>query len=541
MRLFIFILFSVSLGFQSTINSEAQNTIEADRFVVSLEKRIPSDPDTGAFVIVNEIQEWYCKETAIIICDMWDQHWCKGASERVAEMAPFMNNVITTARNRGILIVHAPSQCMDYYKNHPARKLGQKYKSKKAKNLISNNLLDSEKYAFWPVDQKDGGCDDDPQCKQGQPWTKQTVMLEISDRDAISDSGIEIAGLFEARGIRNVILMGVHENMCIIGRSFGLRNMVRLGLNVVLMRDLTDTMYNSTQWPVVSHFTGNSLMTEYIEKYVCPTMLSCDFTGQRQFRFKEDDRPVIAFIIAENQYRANQTLPEFAHELLLTKGVSCEFALGKPVYTGEGIHNIENLKILTDADLAVIQVRRRALPSPGMALLRQYVSSGKPVLGLRTASHAFALNKPLPATGSQASAGKGKDIYSLEQWPEFDRDILGGNYQDHYGALKTGINYSVVPGMESHPLFKGINTDDFTGPVAPLYSLYKNRPLRSPDVQVLLTGKIPDKPDEPVLWINNRRNGKTIYTSMGHWEDWNMEQFRKIMFNAVDYLFNNGN
>ena len=541
MRLFIFILFSVSLGFQSTINSEAQNTIEADRFVVSLEKRIPSDPDTGAFVIVNEIQEWYCKETAIIICDMWDQHWCKGASERVAEMAPFMNNVITTARNRGILIVHAPSQCMDYYKNHPARKLGQKYKSKKAKNLISNNLLDSEKYAVWPVDQKDGGCDDDPQCKQGQPWTKQTVMLEISDRDAISDSGIEIAGLFEARGIRNVILMGVHENMCIIGRSFGLLNMVRLGLNVVLMRDLTDTMYNSTQWPVVSHFTGNSLMTEYIEKYVCPTMLSCDFTGQRQFRFKEDDRPVIAFIIAENEYRANQTLPEFAHELLLTKGVSCEFALGKPVYTGEGIHNIENLKILTDADLAVIQVRRRALPSPGMALLRQYVSSGKPVLGLRTASHAFALNKPLPATGSQASAGKGKDIYSLEQWPEFDRDILGGNYQDHYGALKTGINYSVVPGMESHPLFKGINTDDFTGPVAPLYSLYKNRPLRSPDVQVLLTGKIPDKPDEPVLWINNRRNGKTIYTSMGHWEDWNMEQFRKIMFNAVDYLFNNGN
>jgi len=541
MRLFIFILFSVSLGFQSTINSEAQNTIEADRFVVSLEKRIPSDPDTGAFVIVNEIQEWYCKETAIIICDMWDQHWCKGASERVAEMAPFMNNVITTARNRGILIVHAPSQCMDYYKNHPARKLGQKYKSKKAKNLISNNLLDSEKYAVWPVDQKDGGCDDDPQCKQGQPWTKQTVMLEISDRDAISDSGIEIAGLFEARGIRNVILMGVHENMCIIGRSFGLRNMVRLGLNVVLMRDLTDTMYNSTQWPVVSHFTGNSLMTEYIEKYVCPTMLSCDFTGQKQFRFKDDDRPVVAFIIAENEYRANQTLPEFAHELLLTKGVSCEFALGKPVYTGEGIHNIENLKILTDADLAVIQVRRRALPSPGMALLRQYVSSGKPVLGLRTASHAFALNKPLPATGSQASAGKGKDIYSLEQWPEFDRDILGGNYQDHYGALKTGINYSVVPGMESHPLFKGINTDDFTGPVAPLYSLYKNRPLRSPDVQVLLTGKIPDKPDEPVLWINNRRNGKTIYTSMGHWEDWNMEQFRKIMFNAVDYLFNNGN
>ena len=541
MKLFIFILFSVSLGFQSTIKSEAQITIETDKLVVSLEKRIPSDSDTGAFVIINEIQQWYCKETAIIICDMWDQHWCKGATERVAEMAPFMNNVISVARNRGILIVHAPSQCMDYYKHHPARKLGQKYSSKRAKNLISNNLLDSEKGAVWPVDQTDGGCDDDPQCKQGQPWTKQTGVLEISDRDAISDSGIEIAGLFEAKGIKNVILMGVHENMCVIGRSFGLRNMVRLGMNVVLMRDLTDTMYNSKQWPVVSHFTGNSLMTEYIEKYVCPTMVSCDFTGQKQFRFRDDNRPVVAFIIAENEYRANQTLPEFAHELLLTKGVTCEFALGKPVYTGEGIHNIENLQILLDADLAVIQVRRRALPSPEMTLIRQYVNSGKPVLGLRTASHAFVLNKPLPATGNQVSANNGKEIYSLEQWPEFDRDVLGGNYQDHYGTLQTGINYSVVPGMERHPLFKGINPDDFTGPVAPLCSLYRNRPLNSHYVQVLLTGKIPDKPAEPVLWINNRLNGKTVYTSMGHWEDWKIEKFRKILFNSVDYLLERGN
>jgi hypothetical protein len=109
--------------------------------------------------------------------------------------------------------------------------------------------------------------------------------------------------------------------MCVIGRSFGLRNMVRLGMNVVVMRDLTDTMYNSKQWPVVSHFTGTSLMTEYIETYVCSSMVSCDFTGQKQFRFKNDNRQIIAFIIAENEYQANQTLPEFAHGLLLTRDV----------------------------------------------------------------------------------------------------------------------------------------------------------------------------------------------------------------------------
>ena len=93
-------------------------------------------------------------------------------------------------------------------------------------------------------------------------------------------------------------------------------------MNVVLMRDLTDTMYDSKQPPNVNHFTGNSLIIEYIEKYVCPTMVSSDLTGEKQFRFKNDDRPVIAFITAENEYHTNQRFPEFAHELLLTK--KCE-------------------------------------------------------------------------------------------------------------------------------------------------------------------------------------------------------------------------
>ena len=57
--------------------------------------------------------------------------------------------------------------------------------------------------------------------------------------------------------------------------------MVRLGMNVVLMRDLTDTMYDSKQSPEVNHFTGNSLINEYIETYVCPSIVSTDFTGKK--------------------------------------------------------------------------------------------------------------------------------------------------------------------------------------------------------------------------------------------------------------------
>ena len=215
---------------------------------------------------------------------------------RVAEMAPIMNNVISMAREKGVQIVHAPSDCMEFYKGHPARELGKKYKFRSVEKSLGEGFLESEAEAEWPFEISGGGCDDKPPCEIGKAWTKQIETIEIMEGDAITDSGIEAGSLFIKMGIKNVILVGVHTNMCVIGRSFGLRNMARLGMNVVLMRDMTDTMYDSASRPFVSHFTGNSLMHEYIEKYVCPTMVSSDFTGNKQFRFENDTRPVVAFM-----------------------------------------------------------------------------------------------------------------------------------------------------------------------------------------------------------------------------------------------------
>ena len=70
--------------------------------------------------------------------------------------------------------------------------------------------------------------------------------------------------------------MGVHTNMSVLGRSFGIRQMVRWGLSVALVRDLTDTMYNPAMPPYVSHDEGTRLVVEYIEKFWCPTILSSD-------------------------------------------------------------------------------------------------------------------------------------------------------------------------------------------------------------------------------------------------------------------------
>ncbi|MEO6785914.1 MAG: GDSL-type esterase/lipase family protein, partial [Chthoniobacteraceae bacterium] len=105
------------------------------------------------------------------------------------------------------------------------------------------------------------------------------------DRDAISDSGTEIWNLLEARGIQNVILMGVHLNMCVTGRPFGLRQMAKNGKHVVLMRDLTDSMYNPQRWPFVSHERGTELFIQHVEKRICPTITSDQILGGKPFAF----------------------------------------------------------------------------------------------------------------------------------------------------------------------------------------------------------------------------------------------------------------
>jgi nicotinamidase-related amidase len=190
---------------------------------VSLQSRIPStekDVAEGTRVIHQEIQHWNPKETAIIVCDMWNQHWCKGATSRVAEMAPRMNEVLTIARKQGITIVHAPSDTLKWYEDHPARKRAQQFRSPGIETRLGRGLLDSEIESAWPIDQSDEGCDCTPTCPLGQPWKHQIETLTIDDGDLISDSGVEIGSYFEEKGINNVILMGVHTNMCVIGRSF---------------------------------------------------------------------------------------------------------------------------------------------------------------------------------------------------------------------------------------------------------------------------------------------------------------------------------
>ena len=114
--------------------------------------------------------------------------------------------------------------------------------------------------------------------------------IEIFDQDAITDNGQETFNLLAERGIDNVIIMGVHLNMCVLGRPFAIRQLVTQGKNVLLIRDMTDTMYNSKMKPYVNHFAGTDLVVAHVERNWCPTILSTDFVGGKPFRFQEDNR-----------------------------------------------------------------------------------------------------------------------------------------------------------------------------------------------------------------------------------------------------------
>ena len=84
--------------------------------------------------------------------------------------------------------------------------------------------------------------------------------------------------------------MGVHLNMCVLGRPVGIRQMVNIGKNVVLMRDMTDTMYNPKKRPFVTHFEGTDLVVKHVEKFWCPSITSNAISGKAPFRFKNDLR-----------------------------------------------------------------------------------------------------------------------------------------------------------------------------------------------------------------------------------------------------------
>lgn len=501
--------------------------------LLPVHKRSRTQQPGGDFKIETKAEAWQPGETAIIVCDMWDSHHCLNAVRRVTELAPRMNQVLENARDRGVLIIHAPSGCMAAYKNHAGRKLAQNAPT--AANLPKEigvwcTQIAREEQGTYPIDQRDGGEDDDPAEHAAwaakltalgrnprAPWKSQVATLKIHDGDAISDSGVEIWNLLEARGIQNVVLLGVHTNMCVLGRPFGLRQLAKNGKNVVLMRDMTDTMYNPARAPFVNHFGGTELIIEHIEKFVCPSIASTDLLGGEEFCFAKNRRNVV-LIIGDDEYKTEVSLPAFAKSELEPLGLNVTIVEADP----NDRNNFPGLiDAVAKADVLLVSARRRTPPKEQLAAVRAHVAAGKAIVGIRTASHAFSLRAK---TENDAIARQG-----LDSWLTFDPDVLGGHYTGHY-RNESPVAISIATGMQDHPILRGVDV----GTLAGHSSLYKTSPLE-PSTTLLLLGTIAGENPEPVAWTNIAGPGKSrvFYTSLGHTDDFAQPQFRKLLLNGL--------
>lgn len=226
---------------------------------------------------------------------------------------------------------------------------------------------------------------------------------------------------------------------------------------------------------------------------------------------------VIMTVEDPDNYDAPNTMREFAEKELKPLGHKVTIVLGdKPVK-----HHFAGLtEALKDADLLVLFSRRRFPPKDQMAAIRAHLDAGKPLLGIRTANHAF-IPKP-------------KDVVdaSLAPWPEFTHEVLGG---ENTGYETKGLPYKVSPAKsaEGSTLLEGVNAANISGS----QSLYKVLPLAENAMPLLIgtPGAGATTPPQPVAWTRSygAKNARIFYTSLGAPEDMKMADVRRLLLDAV--------
>lgn len=229
-------------------------------------------------------------------------------------------------------------------------------------------------------------------------------------------------------------------------------------------------------------------------------------------------QPHLVMLIAEREYKTKDTLPAFAAEHL------ADFKVTSVFEDPDDRNRFAGMEAVREADVLLVSVRRRTLPPEQLALVREHVAAGKPLLGIRTASHAFAIRK-----------GKAPEGRAL--WQDFDATVLGGNYQGHYGnPKKDGPQVMIARTKTNHPILKGLSPNTFRSGG----SLYKTKPIDD-DTTLLLSGTFDGKPAEPVAWTHiGPAGGKVFYTSLGHVEDFAAEPFQRLLKNAVRWSVTDG-
>ena len=249
----------------------------------------------------------------------------------------------------------------------------------------------------------------------------------------------------------------------------------------------------------------------------------------------------IVLISGDEEYRSEEALPQLGKILAKHHGFKCTVVFSQDAETGvinpDNSHNIPGLEALKTADLMIIATRFRDLVDDQMAHIDAYVRAGKPIIGMRTATHAFNIG-----------GGKKYSSYSFNRKGGFGKQILGDTWLNHHGHHgRESTRGLIAKGQENHPILKGIKDGDIWGPT----DVYGVRPLADtckPLVmgQVLNGMKFDDEPVEgrknnpmmPVSWTNSHKGdggatGRVFTTTMGAATDLLAEGTRRMMVNAA--------
>lgn len=204
------------------------------------------------------------------------------------------------------------------------------------------------------------------------------------------------------------------------------------------------------------------------------------------------------FISGSAEYDSDKTMP------ILKKYLENKYPSLVTMLSAKG-DDIPGLEALDKCEVAVFFTRRLKVQGEQLERIKKYCTSGKPIVGIRTASH------------------------GVQTWLEFDQEVLGGNYKNHYkDGLLTDIR--VTDAGKNHEILKGFQ------PYHSRASLYRNTGLAK-DTTVLLTGSIPEAA-EPIAWTRMYKGGRIFYTSLGHQRDFEEENFLKLVSNGILWAAN---
>ena len=225
-----------------------------------------------------------------------------------------------------------------------------------------------------------------------------------------------------------------------------------------------------------------------------------------------DKKPHVVFLISKDpdNYQAHKTIPEFADMLIQDYGFEATVLLGNGDLSA---FSFPNLEVLTEADLLVIFCRRLALSHEQMEMIKSYLGKGKPLVGIRTANHAFSVRTEMP------------DGY--EAWWDFVPNILGCENRG-YGSAKVGTEVAIVPEVKNHPILKGVEPKQWHS----MGNVYHVAPLLDQTATILLTGTAGDKV-EPIAWTRTSGKSRVFYTSLGYPTDFQQPQFRTLLVNGI--------